>query len=113
MKSKKAQNPFKIPSAKAADQPTTRKMLYLVRDELRGDLRQVHDELRAEIRSEIHSLDTKMEHRFGKMETSLARMELKLEEQNANNRIVLEGLQMLWQRQERTEGRLDRLERAR
>lgn len=109
MKSKKVQNPFKIPSSKASDQPATRKMLSLVRDELRGEIRGFRDELHAEMRS----LGSKMDHRFGHFDTRFARMELKLEEQNANNRIVLEGLQALWQRQERVDTRLDRLENLR
>jgi hypothetical protein len=98
MKSQKVRNPFKIPSAKAADQPATRKMLSLVRNELR---------------SEIRALDLKVDSGFEKMDATLQRMDLRLEEQNANNRIVLEGLQLLWQRQERTDTRLERLERAR
>ncbi len=149
MPSKKPPNPFKIPSAKAADQPATRKMLYLVRGELRGDIKQVRAELsstwdslrseiqsvrselkveiqgvRTELKAEIHalrtelktdirSLDTKMDRGFVEMRGDLQRMQILIEEQNSNNRIVLEGLQMLWQRQDRTDTRLDKLERVR
>jgi len=41
-----------------------------------------------------------IEAKFNDLEGSNARMELLLEEQTANNRIVLEGLQTLRQRQD-------------
>jgi predicted nuclease with TOPRIM domain len=102
MSVKKHPNPYEIPSTKASEQVATRKMLYLVRDELRSELR-----------SGIQSLESKMEQRFGEMDARFVRMELRLEEQNSNNRIVLEGLQALWQRQERVDSRLAKLERTR
>jgi len=83
-------SPVQIPSAKSEDQPATRRMLALVRDELKSDIR---------------GLEQKLESNFHKLESGNARMQLLLEEQNANNRIVLEGLQTLWQRQERIEER--------
>ena len=64
-------------------------MLALVRDELKSDIR---------------GLEQKMESGFHKLESGNSRMQLLLEEQNANNRIVLEGLQTVWQRQDRLEG---------
>jgi hypothetical protein len=120
MATKKAPNPFKIPSAKAADQPATRKMLYLVRGELKSEIRGVRTELKAdilalrtELKADIRSLESKMDHGFLEMRGDLQRMQILIEEQNSNNRIVLEGLQMLWQRQDRTDTRLDKLERVR
>ncbi len=79
---------IQIPSARSEDQPATRKMLALVRDELKSDIR---------------GLEQKMESGFHKIEAGNSRMQLLLEEQNANNRIVLEGLQTLWYRQDRLE----------
>ena len=58
-------------------------MLYLVR----GDLK-----------SQIQSLDSKVETGFLDVKSSLLQMQLLLEEQNANNRIVVEGLQGLERR---------------
>ncbi len=85
---KRKQPSLQIPSAQSEDQPATRKMLYLVRDELKGDIR---------------SLEAKIESRFQSMESSHARFQILMEEQNSNNRIVLEGLQALWQRQDKIE----------
>jgi hypothetical protein len=86
---------IKIPSAKTGDQTPTRKELFLVRDELKSDIR---------------SLELKMDARFGGVESRLEKMQAEqfrmyalMEEQNSNNRIVLEGLQALWQRQDRIE----------
>lgn len=79
---------IKIPSAKNDDQPATRGMLRLVRDELK---------------SEIRSLDRKMDARFEGLTSELNRALVLFEEQHSNNRIVLEGLQALWQRQDRIE----------
>lgn len=77
-----------IPSAGSEDQPATRKMLALVRDELKSDIR---------------GLEQKMESGFHKLESGNSRMQLLLEEQNANNRIVLEGLQTLWHKHDHLE----------
>lgn len=72
-------------SSKSEDQPATRKMLTLVRKEL----------------------TRKMDSGFSRIDASILRMEFLLEEQNANNRIVLEGLQSLWQRQDRIDTHLN------
>ena len=87
-------------------------MLSLVRNELclrmdsgfNGLQGEVHG-LKAEIqdlKSDVHSLRSD----FLRLEAGNSRMHLLLEEQNANNRIVLEGLQALWQRQDRVEERI-------
>ena len=65
----------------------------------------VRDELRSEIRSNVRNLESKMESRFAEVKTDLIKVQLLVEEQNSNNRIVLEGLQALWQRQDRIERR--------
>lgn len=89
MKSK-AKNSIPFTSAKSDDQPATRKMLKLARTELKSDIRS----LERRMDSRFNAIDA----RFDSMDSRLARMELSFEEQNANNRIVLEGLQMLWQK---------------
>lgn len=143
MSKKKNKFPFKVPSAKVDDQPATRGMLKLVRDELkeefkllrleinqvktasnekyihlnqkieqlrlefdqkieqlRSEFSQKIEQLRSEFRSEIDQL----RHEIGQLKVMVHRTNLLVEEQNANNRIVLEGLQAIWQRQNRLEG---------
>jgi chromosome segregation ATPase len=168
--------PIKIPSAKNDDQPASRKMLRLVRDELKSEVRslsrkmdtrfeavdaqfKVIDSQFKGIDSQFKSIDLqfksidsrfksidaqfksidarfkgidsrfddmesrfegidsrfdKMDFRFQEMtgrfdslieeiRTDHIRTQMLLEEQHSNNRIVLEGLQALWQRQERIE----------
>lgn len=85
---KEKETPIQIPSAKSEDQPATRKALYLVRDELKSDIR---------------SLEHKMDAGFARLGAEMSRMHLLLEEQRSDNRVVLEGLQGLWQRQARIE----------
>lgn len=93
-------------SAKSEDQPATRKMLRLVRDELKHDLKRIETKFDAK----FDQMDAKFTQMDAKSESRFDRMELLFEEQNANNRIVLEGLQALWQRQDRVEERLTALE---
>ena len=95
----------RISSAKSEDQPATRKMLSLVREELVQRMDSGFNGLRSEIhgvKSEIQGIKSDI----NRLEAGQSRMQLLLEEQNANNRIVLEGLQALWQRQDRIEQRL-------
>ena len=132
---KKSLSPIKIPKATAGDHPATRRMLHIVRDELRGEIKLVRSELihtRDQLRGEIHHVRDELRgeikllrdelqgemkllrselkediHRLsaeiGEIKVMVHRSNLLVEEQNANNRIVLEGLQTLWQRQERLE----------
>ena len=140
-----------IPSGRSEDQPATRKMLALVRDELKSDIRGLEQKMESgfqRLESNFHGLESRLqkldsnfhglesrlqkldsnfhglESRFSNLESGFhnlgsrfqnlesgfhkldgrnSRMELLFEEQNANNRIVLEGLQTLWHRQERLE----------
>ncbi len=106
--------PIKIPRADAGSQPASRKMLSLVRNELKEDIGQVRVEvdqvrvevaqLRAEVCFGFTQLRSEMESKFSEIKAMTHRTSLLVEEQNANNRIVLEGLQALWQRQDRLEG---------
>lgn len=104
MSKKRSEMP--MPQAKAEAQPATRKMLSLVRDELRSEIRGLEQKMDSRF-EHLESRFTQIESCFTQMDARGARMELLLEEQNANNRIVLEGLQALWQRQERLEKRVD------
>jgi hypothetical protein len=140
---------IRIPSAKSEDQPATRKMLSLVRDELKSEIGTVgrkvdrlelrfdhlearfdglearfdglenrFDGLEARLDVKFQLIDfrfNKIEKQMGDltsafdgMKTEQIRANILFEEQNANNRIVLEGLQALWQRQERIETGLNR-----
>lgn len=151
----------KLPAARAENQPATRKLLYLVRDELRSEVRTIHQKmdtgfkdvrtefknelaaqigsvrtdldskiggLRTELKSEISDLRTdleaqisglraeigelrtefrEMKNDLSEMKTAYTRMEILLEEQNSNNRIVLDAIQALWQRQDRIEAKVE------
>lgn len=125
---KKTQPKPRIPSARNEDQPATRKLVRLVRDELKSDVRALSrkmdsrfDEVSSRFNEtesrfakvdsrfdEIKSLFAKMDSRFDQFEAEHFRAQALLEEQYSNNRIVLEGLQALWQRQTRIEERLDK-----
>ena len=121
MRTKKAKT-VRMPSAKSDDKPATRKMLKLVRHELvqkmdagfgRMEARFIEMDARfIEMDARFGQMDarfTRMESRFTESDSRFTQMQLKIEEQTANNRIVLEGLQALWQRQDRLEARVDNL----
>jgi tetrahydromethanopterin S-methyltransferase subunit G len=100
------------------------RMLYLVRDELKADIRS-HDkrfdsiDRRFEsidkrfdsIDKRFDSLDAKLESRFASVESTLHRMMGLMEEQNNRNLAVLDGYQALYDHNERTDRRLDELEK--
>jgi chromosome segregation ATPase len=138
-------NPIHIPSARREDQPVTRKLLYLVRDEIKSDTRVIVQKAVGEsekrldkrfqnldgrmsgIENRMHNIEGRMESIEGRMqsiegrmqsievsiqsiavslsafENGFARMRIENEEQHSNNRIVIEGIQALWQRQARLE----------
>lgn len=73
---------------RAKDVPVTQKMLFAVRDELN---------------SSIKSIDAKAESRFHEMSSQIHQIKILVEEQNAKNNIVLDGLNVLFERQERVE----------
>ncbi|MBY0470031.1 hypothetical protein K2X30_02610 [bacterium] len=109
----KKSNKIQIPSARSEDQPATRRLVYLVRDELLGKMEagfsQVSSDISSmrsdisSIRSDISSIRSDMSRMQSEMRSDFSRMQILLEEQNSNNRIVLEGLQAVWQRQDRIE----------
>ncbi len=98
------------------DLPATRGMLQLVRGELKADLRGFRTEVRGEfakVRSEVKTESAALRAEVSRLSvkvegigTEVARLGVLFEEQNANNRIVLEGLSGLWHRQERIESRI-------
>ena len=106
------------------DLPATQGMLQLVRTELKADIRSLSSEMKAgfsqidsrfsQIDSRFSQVDSKfnlMDSKFERVIADVARIGVLVEEQNANNRIVLEGLTGLWQRQERVEVRVDDVEK--
>ena len=98
MPKKKATNrPVMTYPTRAAEVPTTQGMLYGVRDELKSDIR---------------SLEFKVDSRFEKMTAEIHRIGLLVEEQNAKNNIVLDGLTSLFARQERIETKIDDSQRG-
>ena len=102
----KKSNKIQIPSARSEDQPATRRLVYLVRDELLGKMEAGFSQVSSDIssmRSDISSIRSDMSRMQSEMRSDFSRMQILLEEQNSNNRIVLEGLQAVWQRQDRIE----------
>jgi hypothetical protein len=100
-------------SAKVASYPrtskdayVTQKMLYHVRDELMAHTEKKFHEVKSEfhgVKSEIHSLKASL----SKLEKLVHNSALLAEEQNNRNKIVLDGLSHLFERQERIESKID------
>lgn len=88
---------FKLKRAKTDDLPATRGMLKSVRTEVLLKMSAMEKRMSAKfdiLRAEIREV---------RAETQLSN--LKLEEQRADNRIVLEGIQALWQKQDQMDKR--------
>jgi hypothetical protein len=97
--------------------PASRKLLQLTRAELRADTRALRSDMRAGF-SQVDARFSQVDARFSSIDAKLeqvisevARIGALVEEQNSNNRVVLEGLTGLWHRQERVEGRVDDVEK--
>ena len=73
--SKKKLPKIAIPSSRTEDQFATRKLLYLVRDELK---------------SEIRSSSKKIDQQLEEIKTTLLQVAVSVEEQRSDNRITLE-----------------------
>lgn len=87
------------------DLPATQEMLQLVRTELKADIRM----LRSEVKAGFNQVDAKlnqMDSKFEQVLSEVARVGVLVEEQNSRNNIVMEGLNGLWQRQQRVESRV-------
>jgi uncharacterized protein (UPF0335 family) len=99
----------KTEAPKADEVPVTAAMLRETRTELLERIDQAKSELRAEfaeLRAEVHSLRADVHG----MRAEIARIGLLVEEQNARNKIVLDGLMAYIDRQNRLEKRMDTVE---
>ena len=103
--------------------PATQGMLHLVRTELKADIRGLRSEMKSGFRqmdskfeqvdSRFSLVDSKLEHMNSKIEqiaSDVARISLLMEEQNSRNQFTLEALTGLFNRQERVESRVNRIE---
>ncbi len=92
----------KYPS-RAADVPVNQEMLFIVRDQLSSQIKQLSSQIKV------------VEHGFGQdfheLKSEMHRVALLVEEQNARNRIVLDGLTSLFERQDRVEAKVDALQK--
>ncbi len=87
-----------------------------VRAELKGDIQKVDakvdavraelHEMRAELKGDIHGLNAAVH----EVKAGMARIEVLVEEQNARNRIVLDGIAALLSRQNQVEQRVAQVE---
>lgn len=104
----------------AGDAFVTQNMLYSVRDELIAHTEKKFEqtevkfhELKAEIhevKAEIHEVKAEIHEvkvHVSQIEKSVHKIALLVEEQNNRNKIVLDGLSQLFQRQERIEKKVD------
>ena len=82
-------------------------------DALDASLNARMDALDASLNARMDALSAKIDAQFETMNATLFRMAVLSEEQRAENRIVLEALTGMMQRQDRLEGRVDVLERFR
>lgn len=107
---------------KSDDVPATKAMLYLVRDGLEAsdkrnykNLKSDIENLRAEVKADIQSLrkevKTDIQDLKDFIKFEMHQMKLLIEEQNARNIFVLDGLTSLFDRQDRLEKRVDKLEK--
>jgi chromosome segregation ATPase len=119
---------------KAADVPVTRAMLGGVRTELLQRIDQAREEakegtqkldakidgVKAELKADIHKVKTELHEvkadlhnvkgAVHGMQAQMARIELLVEEQNARNKIVLDGIAALLSRQDQVEQRMAQVE---
>ena len=113
-----------VKPVRSPDVPVTQRMLYLVRDELKADVKEVRGEIQEvrgeikQIRGEIKGLKGEIEgvkgsiqSLEGRLTSEIHRLALLMEEQNARNIYVLDGLTNLFGRQERLEQEMAELRR--
>ncbi len=101
--------------------PVTKKMLFEVRDELKSlvnsrshALESKIEGLRSDFKADVHTMKADMHAMKADihgMKADVHAIKLLVEEQNARNRIVLDGLGIYFERTERLEGRMDSIER--
>ncbi|MGE0763588.1 MAG: hypothetical protein AB7N80_09955 [Bdellovibrionales bacterium] len=85
-----------LPPLKAKDVPATAGMLYATRDELKADIRRLE--------FNFDKLENKFDAKFEILNGRIHQLALLVEEQNARNRVVQDGLDHIFQRQGRIEG---------
>ena len=97
---------------RAADVPVTQKMLYGIRDELREEIKASSESLKSdlqrlkgELKSDLHDLKSDMH----EVKANTHRFMILMEEQNARNIIVMDGLTSLFARQDRIEKEFESL----
>lgn len=113
------------------DVPATQRHLELVRQELKSDITSFHLEMRAGFQAmdaRFQSIDARffdmdsrftkidgqflaIDARFERLESILLSMKAMMEEQNSRNRYVLDGYNFLFDKAERSEKRLQLVEK--
>lgn len=129
MSKAKSRSELKFPT-QSKDLPATQGMLQLVRSELKSEMKagfrnvdskieQVHSDVArvgsdvAQVRSEVAQVRSdvaRLSSEVAQVTSEIARVGLLVEEQNSRNRIVMEGLTGLFQRQDRVELKVDEVE---
>lgn len=116
---RKKKTPYQYPES-SKEVFVTQPMLFAVRDELKEEIRAVKFELKSDIAklaSRFETIDSRFEQidaRLFSLEASIAKLAAEthrfvclVEEQNARNTAVIDGLTSLFNRQERVEKKLD------
>jgi chromosome segregation ATPase len=115
---------------KTKDLPATQGIVHLVRNELKENILEIKAELRKmngkfdqvdakfvqvdarfdQVDARFDQMDAKMDAMKHELKGEISRLAVLVEEQNARNSIVLEGLSGLFYRQEKVETRIDNVE---
>jgi chromosome segregation ATPase len=83
-------------------------------EQLKKDVAQLKIDV-AQLKTDVTQLKidvAQLKTEFAEMKLMMHRISVLVEEQNSNNRIVLEGLQALWQRQDRLEKKVNAMKRC-
>ena len=105
-KDNSAKNKMQLPPQSVQHLPASQKQLYLVREELIEKISSVEHSLKSDfsgLRSEFHLLKSDVH----KTNSNVERLLVLVEEQNNRNKITLDYLASLFERQERVEVKLD------
>ena len=96
------------------DVPATVGLVKEVRKELRADIREVKEELKAdieELKGEIRRTEHKLSAEIQAVLSTVHRSQVLMEEQRSDNRLVLDGLKNVTERQDRVENDVVELRR--
>ena len=111
--SRKTAKPERVERAK--DVPVTQEMLYNVRDQLLHNSHSLEHRMEAfehrmdAFEHRMDAFDHKLDALDQKIDSRFNELKVLIEEQNARNRIVLDGLTNLFARQERLEVKFSKL----